>query len=141
MASNELPEFFYEIFAPSLPRLNPGDEAVTLRALNLFRSAGQGQTALRFRRILDLGCGSGGQTLALARHTQGPILALDNHRAYLEELRRRAEAAGLSARIETVWKDMCTLTADDGPFDLIWSEGALFVMGFRDGLAGPAILS
>ena len=137
MESNELPEFFYEIFDPSLPRLNPGDEASTLRALNMFRSAGsgsQGQTALGFRRILDLGCGCGGQTLALARYTKGAILAVDNHQAYLDELRRRAEAAGLSRRIQTVLKDMRTLTTDDGPFDLIWSEGALFVVGFREGL-------
>jgi trans-aconitate methyltransferase len=137
MDSNELPEFFYEIFDPSLPRLNPGDEASTLRALNMFRSVGsgrEGRTALRFRRILDLGCGCGGQTLSLARYTEGPILALDNHQAYLDELRRRAEASGLSGRIQAVLKDMRTLTTDDGPFDLIWSEGALFVMGFRDGL-------
>lgn len=138
MDSNELPEIFYEIFDPSLSRLNPGDEASTLRALNMFRPAGserEGETALRFRRILDLGCGCGGQTLSLARYTKGPILALDNHRAYLDELRRRAEAAGLSGRIQVVLKDMRTLTPDDGPFDLIWSEGALFIMGFRDGLA------
>ena len=137
MDSNELPAFFHEIFDPSLPRLNPGDEASTLRALNMFRSAGSGsqrQTALGFRRILDLGCGCGGQTLALARYTKGAILALDNHQAYLDELRRRAEAAGLSGRIQTVLKDMRTLTTDDGPFDLIWSEGALFVVGFREGL-------
>ena len=138
MDSNELPEFFYEIFDPSLPRLNPGDEASTLRALNMLRSAGsgrEGKAALRFRRILDLGCGCGGQTLSLARYTEGSILALDNHQAYLDELRRRAEAAGLSGRIHPVLKDMRTLTADDGPFDLIWSEGALFIIGFREGLA------
>lgn len=60
MDSNELPEFFYEIFDSSLLRLNPGDEASTLRALNMVRSAqsgGKGDAALRFRRILDLGCG------------------------------------------------------------------------------------
>lgn len=133
-----MPEIFYEIFDPSLPRLNPGDEASTLRALNMFRPADperERETALRFRRILDLGCGCGGQTLSLARYTKGPILALDNHRAYLDELRRRAEAAGLSGRIQVVLKDMRTVTPDDGPFDLIWSEGALFIMGFRDGLA------
>jgi cyclopropane fatty-acyl-phospholipid synthase-like methyltransferase len=138
MSSNELPEFFYEIFDTSLPRLNPGDEASTLKALNMLRSTepeGKGKVALRFRRILDLGCGCGGQTLSLARHTEGSILALDNHQPYLDELRRRAEAAGLSGRIQVVLKDMHTLTQDDGPFDLIWSEGALFVMGFREGLA------
>jgi SAM-dependent methyltransferase len=137
MDSEELPEFFYEIFDPSLPRLNPGDDASTLRALNMFssgESGREGQTALCFRRILDLGCGCGGPTLALARYTKGPILALDNHRAYLDELGRRAKASGLSGRIQAVLKDMRTLTRDDGPFDLIWWEGGLFVMGFRDGL-------
>ena len=137
MDSNELPEFFYEIFDSSLPRLNPGDEASTLRALNLVRSApsgGKGDAALRFRRILDLGCGCGGQTLTLARHTEGPILALDNHQAYLDELCRRAQAAGLSERIQVVLNDMRSLTKDDGPFDLIWSEGVLFIVGLREGL-------
>jgi SAM-dependent methyltransferase len=138
MESNELPAFFHEIFDPSLPRLNPGDEASTLKALNMLRSTGgrkEGKAALRFNRILDLGCGLGGQTLTLARHTEGPILALDNHQAYLDELVRRAQAVGLSGRIQAVLKDMRTLKADDGPFDLIWSEGALFVVGFREGLA------
>jgi len=137
MDSTELPEFFYEIFDPSLPRLNPGDEASTLKALDLLRpagSVGEGKTTLRFRRILDLGCGCGGQTLTLARHTEGPILALDNHQAYLDELCRRAQAAGLSGRIQVVLKDMRSLTKDDGPFDLIWSEGVLFIVGFREGL-------
>ena len=137
MDSNELPESFYEIFDPSLPRLNPGDEASTLSALNMLRSAGSGReedAALRFRRILDLGCGCGGQTLLLARYTEGQILALDNHQAYLDELCRRTQATGFSGRIRTVLKDMRTLTKDDGPFDLIWSEGALFVIGFREGL-------
>ena len=137
MDSTELPEFFYEIFGPSLPRLNPGDEASTLKALNLLHSAtpgGEGKAALRFRRILDLGCGCGGQTLTLARHTEGPILALDNHQAYLDELCRRAQAAGLSGRIQVVLKDMRSLTKDDGPFDLIWSEGVLFIVGLREGL-------
>jgi SAM-dependent methyltransferase len=30
---------------------------------------------------------------------------------------------------------MRSLEKSDGPFDLIWSEGSLFVMGFREGLA------
>ena len=30
---------------------------------------------------------------------------------------------------------MRSLTKDDGPFDLIWSEGAIFITGFREGLA------
>jgi ubiquinone/menaquinone biosynthesis C-methylase UbiE len=83
-------------------------------------------------RVLDVGCGNGPQTLCLARHVDGSILAMDNHQPYLDELLKRAAAA--ATKIQVLLKDMHTLTQDDGPFDLVWSEGALFVMGFRAGL-------
>jgi SAM-dependent methyltransferase len=138
MESDKLPEFFYEIFDASLPRLGAGNEASTLKALEMLRAAGpqHKNTAARCAtRILDIGCGNGTQTLVLARHTDGSILAVDNHQPFLDELQRRAEAAGVSGRIQVSLRDMRSLNASDGPFDLIWSEGALFVMGFREGLA------
>lgn len=138
MDSEKLPDFFYEIFDASLPRLGPGDEASTLKALNLLRSARprrNDQTTGRTTRILDLGCGNGTQTIVLARHTDGSILAIDNHQPVLDELQRRAAAAGVSERIHVSLRDMRSLEKSDGPYDLIWSEGALFVMGFREGLA------
>jgi SAM-dependent methyltransferase len=138
MDSNEQTEFFYEIFDASLPRLGPGDEASTIKALNMLRSAGpryEDKAALRATRILDLGCGNGGQTVTLARHTEGSILAMDNHQPFLDELQRRTEAAGVSGRIQVSLRDMRSLEKGDGSFDLILSEGALFVMGFREGLA------
>ena len=73
--------------------------------------------------------------MTLAQHTEGSILAVDNHQPYLDELQRRAAAAGVSARIQVSLRDMRSLEKSDGPFDLIWSEGSLFVMGFREGLA------
>lgn len=137
MDPDKLPEFFHEIFHPSLPRLGPGDEASTLKALNLLRATGSlrpGTTATRPTRILDVGCGNGTQTVILARHTAGSILAVDNHQPFLDELQRRAEAAGVSGRIEVSLRDMRSLKESDGPFDLVWSESALFVMGFREGV-------
>ena len=138
MDSGKLPEFFYEIFDASLPRLGAGNEAATIRALNMLRAATprrEERAVPRTTRILDLGCGNGGQTVTLAQHTEGSILAVDNHQPYLDELQRRAEAAGVSGRIQVSLRDMRSLEKSDGPFDLIWSEGALFVMGFREGLA------
>ncbi len=137
MDEHEQHEFFYEIFDASLPRLGPGDDASTKRALDSLLSAGllheKASTDAPWR-ILDIGCGNGAQTLQLAKHTPGMILAIDNHQPFLDELRRRAEAAGVWSKIRLTLRDMRTLTADDGPFDLVWSEGALFVMGFREGL-------
>ncbi len=138
MDSEKLPDFFYEIFDASLPRLGPGDEASTLRALNMLRGAGpqhEDKGVFRAARILDIGCGNGTPTIVLARHTEGPILAVDNHQPFLDELQRRAAAAGVSRRIQVSLRDMRSLNQSDGLFDLIWSESAFFVMGFREGLA------
>lgn len=138
MAEREQTEFFHQIFDASLPRLGPGDDASTKRALDALLSAGllhgKASTSAPWR-ILDIGCGNGPQTIQLAKHTPGTILATDNHQPFLDELDRRARAAGVRDKIRISLRDMHTLTADDGPFDLIWSEGALFVMGFRQGVA------
>jgi cyclopropane fatty-acyl-phospholipid synthase-like methyltransferase len=85
--------------------------------------------------VLDLGCGTGPQTLVLARHLDGEILAIDHQQSNLDALRRRANAEALSGKIVTRLDDMRTIAFADASFDVIWSEGALFIMGFREGLA------
>jgi len=137
MNDAEQMEFFYEIFDASLPRLAPGDDSSTHQALDLLLAAkpkfmdkvGSGKL-----RILDIGCGNGAQTLQLAKRLNGHILAVDNHQPFLDELQRRAEAAGVSDNIQVYAKDMANLGLDENSFDLIWSEGALYNMGFREGL-------
>lgn len=132
MSNEKLPPFFYEIFHESLPRLGPGDDASTLRAIKtLLPLMESGSHELR---ILDLGCGNGAQTIPLATHTNGTITAVDYHQPFLQELQRRATSRGLSHRIKTLLVDMRSPNVDLGTFDLIWSESALFVMGFRNGL-------
>ncbi len=129
-------QFFYEIFNSSLPRLGPGDDVFTGKALDIWLSAmhrGEAPNPAK-PRILDLGCGNGTQTVQLAKHFDGTILAVDNHQPYLDELKRRAEAAGVSEKIYPYRRDMRDLELKDGSFDLIWLEGAIFVMGFRKGL-------
>ncbi len=140
MSENEKTQFFYEIFDASLPRLGPGSEASTKRALDmLFSSAkppGKYATDSAGLRILDIGCGNGAQTIGLARHTRGTITAVDNHQPALDELQRRAQTAGVSGRIRISLKDMRNLGPDHGTFDLIWSEGAIaYHPGFREGVA------
>ena len=136
MDQNEQVQFFYQIFDSSLPRLGPGDDASTKKALDTLLSKNL-QKKIDERKklnILDIGCGNGAQTIQIAKHIPGVITALDNHKPYLEELKRRAEVEGVSERIRIRVKDMCELSPDEGPYDLIWSEGALYILGFRKGL-------
>ncbi len=138
MDPREQTEFFYEMFDASLPRLGAGNEACTMQAIDTLLPAisqGKGKAAHRPMRILDIGCGNGAQTVWLARRVDGSILATDTHQPYLDELRRRAAAAGVTSKIQTSLRDMHGLNEDDGPFDLIWSEGSIFIVGFREGLA------
>ena len=135
--NDEQMQFFYEIFDASLPRLGPGDGVSTRRAIDMVLSAAAKNKDLprpiRFR-ILELGCGNGAQTIELARHLDGDIIAVDNHQPFLDELQRRAENAGVTSKIATRLADMHNLGMGDGSFDVIWSEGAIYLMGFREGL-------
>ncbi|MEN6333609.1 MAG: hypothetical protein ABFE01_05065, partial [Phycisphaerales bacterium] len=86
MDPREQTEFFYEMFDASLPRLGAGNEACTKKALNIMLDAmsqGKAGPVLRPARILDIGCGNGPQTICLAQHTDGSILATDNHQPVL----------------------------------------------------------
>lgn len=107
-----------------LPRYGPGDDATTREALRRL-----GPLPAR-PRVLDLGCGSGAQTLVLASELDGPITAVDLHQPFLDELRERAVD-----RIVTRCADFGALDVPPGSVDLLWSEGAIYHLGFSDGLA------
>lgn len=111
-----------------LDRLGPGDAESTLRALRLCRGLPAKPD------ILDIGCGTGAQTLTLAQHTDGTITATDLVPGLLERVAERAAASGLGYRVTTQVADMASLPFADGSFDLLWSEGALYILGFDTGL-------
>jgi SAM-dependent methyltransferase len=112
-----------------LRRLGPGSAACTLKALALCADLPPAPD------ILDIGCGSGASSLVLASATNGRIVATDLFAAFLTQLRERAAATGQARRIRTVAADMQRLPFRDGSFDLIWSEGAAYVVGFDAALA------
>ena len=139
MDFNEHMKLFHEIFDASLPRLGPGDDASTIKALKKLYPANPGEENIgpAKLKVLDIGCGNGAQTIQLATHLDCKILAVDNHGPFLQELERRAKDAGVAHKITTSLKDMGELSRDDGTFDLIWSEGALNLMGFSEGELSP----
>jgi SAM-dependent methyltransferase len=128
MLTDKSMEYFYEIYE-ALPRQGPGDRASTNRALKLL------PTLTHRQRILDIGCGSGAQTLDLAQASEAQIVAVDNHPPFVAQLARRIAELGLGARITAQVGDMTDLRFPDQSFDVIWSEGAIFIIGFAPGLA------
>jgi len=118
---------FYEIHK-DIPREGPGDNESTRKAFSML-------TDLPKRvNILDIGCGPGMQTIELAKLIDGQIIALDAHEPFLKDLNSAAVKAGVSGKIETVIGTMFSLNYKEESFDLIWSEGAIFIIGFKEGL-------
>lgn len=132
-AEQRLLEIFFEIHR-GLPRQGPGSDESTRKAFALCAELPK-QPA-----IVDIGCGPGMQTLALAKATDGKIVAVDTTREYLDELRARAAAECVADRIEIREADMNSLPFTPGSFDLIWSEGAAYNMGFANALKAWAPL-
>jgi SAM-dependent methyltransferase len=79
--------------------------------------------------VLDIGSGTGAQSLVLAAATDGRIVAADLFGDFLGRLRERAGAMGLGSRVAAVVADMGRLPFASDSFDLIWSKGAAYAMG------------
>jgi len=118
---------FFEIFE-SLPRQGPGDEGSTTRAFQMLTELSE------CPEILDVGCGSGAQTLVLARLSSGSITALDNHAPFIDILKRKARQAELERKIHCVVGDMAAMGFRGKSCDVIWSEGSANLMGFAAAL-------
>jgi len=109
-------------------RQGPGGEAETLQAMHL---AGlDTDTPLE---IADIGCGTGASTLLLARELNARVNAVDLMPEFIAELRGKAAAQGLSDRITARVEAMDALSFDDEAFDVVWSEGAVYNIGFERG--------
>ena len=111
-------------------RQGPGSDEETLRALELTRLDGAAGL-----QVADIGCGTGASTVVLASMLPSArILAVDLFPEFLDILTERARAAGCSERIETLAESMDSLPFAAESLDLIWSEGAVYNMGFRTGI-------
>ena len=128
MAENpRLSEVFWDV-QRGLPRQGPGCDESTFKAVSLCRGLPERPA------ILDVGCGPGMQTVALAKALKGHITAVDINQEYLDQLQERAQAGGVAERIEILAGDMNQLPFLPRSFDLIWAEGAAYIMGIENAL-------
>ncbi|TVQ85917.1 MAG: class I SAM-dependent methyltransferase [Bacteroidetes bacterium] len=120
-------DYFIE-FYKRLDRQGPGDDKYTEMAFRLLENLPPNP------RILDVGCGSGSQTLALARMAPCEITAVDVYDCLLNKLNENAQKETLKGTINTLNASMFELPFEAAQFDLIWSEGSIYIMGFEKGL-------
>jgi SAM-dependent methyltransferase len=109
-------------------RQGPGSDEETRRAIGLCRL-----DSSRPLDIADFGCGTGASTLVLARELPGRVTALDAAAPFIDRLRERAGASGLADRIDARVAPMESPPFEDGSFDLLWSEAAIYNIGFGAG--------
>lgn len=116
-------EVFFRIHDGSLPREGPGDAESLAWAVEM---AEVGPAP----RVLDAGCGPGadiGPMLEL--RPAAAIRAVDKRRPFVDAVAARW---GNDPRVTAATGDM---TAEPGPFDLIWCAGAAYIPGLEAALA------
>ena len=132
--SNELKtihEFDFTLicnYFKGLKRQGPGSPEVTQKALSFTNELSDEA------RIADIGCGTGGQTMALANYTKGQITGIDLFPDFIEIFNRNAIEAHCEDRVKGIVGSMDALPFQEEELDLIWSEGAIYNIGFERGM-------
>ena len=112
----------------SVARQGPGSPEVTLKALSFVDNLTNDSS------IADIGCGTGGQTMVLAKHAPGKITGIDIFPTFIDLFNFNAAKYQLKERMQGVVGSMDDLHFQDESLDLIWSEGAIYNIGFERGL-------
>jgi ubiquinone/menaquinone biosynthesis C-methylase UbiE len=109
-------------------RQGPGSPEATLKALSFIDNLSEESL------IADLGCGTGGQTVTLAQNVPGKIIAIDMFPKFIDIFNGNGVRLNLQNRMKGMVGSMDNLSFRDEELDLIWSEGAIYNIGFERGL-------
>jgi SAM-dependent methyltransferase len=112
-------------------RQGPGGDIETEKAIALAAIADRDQPM----KIADIGCGTGASTLTLARLLNAQITAVDFLPDFIDVLKARARSEGVDDKITPLCASMEQLPFEHEAFDVIWSEGAIYNIGFDKGVA------
>ena len=111
-------------------RQGPGSIEETLRALLLSRIDQSSSL-----KVADIGCGTGASTITLAQNLPNAnITAVDIFSEFLDVVAKKAKEQGLQNRIQVLKQSMDALSFYNESLDLIWSEGAIYNIGFKNGI-------
>jgi ubiquinone/menaquinone biosynthesis C-methylase UbiE len=111
-------------------RQGPGGDAQTKLAIELACLDREAPL-----KVADIGCGTGASTILLAQQLNARITAVDFLPQFLDDLKARAQLAGVAERISTLACSMDELPFADEELDVIWAEGAIYNIGFETGVS------
>ena len=111
-----------------LERQGPGSPEVTIKALSFI------DNLTNESQIADIGCGTGGQTMVLAQQVPGHITGIDLFPDVIDIFNSDVLKLNLKDRVKGVVGSMESLPFENEGLDLIWSEGAIYNIGFERGL-------
>lgn len=111
-----------------LDRQGPCSIEITQKALSFIPNLSD------ITKIADIGCGTGGQTLTLARQTNAHITAVDLLPHFVQSLKQKVKQHSYENRITVLEGSMHNLPFEENEFDLICAEGAIYHIGYRKGL-------
>lgn len=84
--------------------------------------------------ILDIGCGTGVPTIAMADIYTGKIYAVDSDKKSLSHLKEKTDRLNLFSRITVIHSSVFDLKFTNIKFDIVLAEGLLNIIGFENGL-------
>ena len=111
-------------------RQGPGSVEQTINAIDL---SGLKDSTEKLE-IADIGCGTGASTLVLASYLNANITAVDLFPEFLSILEEKAFKKDLAHKINTLNCSMDNLPFERDSLDAVWSEGAIYIMGFEKGI-------
>jgi ubiquinone/menaquinone biosynthesis C-methylase UbiE len=124
-------EFDFDLiceYFSSIERQGPGTPEATIKALSYIDNLSEES------HIADIGCGTGGQTMVLAQNTQAGITGIDLFPKFVSLFNINATKLNFQDRVKGVVGSMDNLPFKDKELDLIWSEGAIYNIGYKRGL-------
>ena len=117
----------YDYFS-STERQGPGSQEITLKALSFIDGLTENS------KVVDMGCGTGGQTMVLAQNIPCEITGIDSWSGFINQFNQNAQNKNFHDRMKGIVGNMENLPFQEEYLDLIWSEGAIYNIGFNRGL-------
>ncbi len=111
-------------------RQGPGGDEQTIQAIKLANLPERSQPL----KIADIGCGTGASKLRLAEDLNAEITAVDLFQDFLDVLSENARKSCVADKITTLAVSMDDLPFEKNSLDVIWTEGAIYNMGFAKGV-------